>query len=339
MNVPLCRRLAWAIVLAVLWLGLARSACAAEEDVVYFSHGRLRSQTRLTGEVVDFTGKQLQIRVNGQVSSYATERVSHVEFRRQPEHHEADQLFAKRDFAEARNRYLRTQLVEGRRWVRRLLVSQVIWCYAHLQQMDSAGDTFLDLLADDPDTQYFDAIPLAWLPQAVPPLLENKARAWLDSHQPAAVLMGASHLVSTSQRAAAMDALRKLRLHADPRIAGLAAAQLWRAELATASPRELEEWREELPKIPEPLRAGAYYMLGSGLARNGQAQTAALSFLRVPVLYPRHRNLAARALLDAGRQLDKLGRRSEALRLYREIVADYPETRDAAEAKAEMAKP
>jgi tetratricopeptide (TPR) repeat protein len=312
---------------------------AAGEDTVYFSHGRVRSQTRLTGEVLDFTGKQLQIRVNGQVATYPTERVSRIEFRRLQEHTDGDRLFEKHDFAEARKSYLQAQLGEGRRWVRRLLTAQVAWCYRHLQQMDSAGEVFLGLLADDPDTQHFDCIPLAWLPQTVTLPMEAKARNWLASEQPAAKLLGASHLLPTAHRATAVDVLRTLQFHADTRIAGLARAQLWRADLGTASPKQIEEWQEQLDKVPEPLRAGAYYILGSALARTGQSKQAALVLLRVPVLYSKERTLAARALLDAARQLDKLGQRREALRLYREIAADYAETRDATEAKAELAKP
>jgi tetratricopeptide (TPR) repeat protein len=325
--------------LAAVVLLLIGNALVSAEDAVYFSHGRVRSQSRLTGEVVDYTGKQLQIRVNGQVATFPAEQVARIEFRRLPEHAEGDQLFAQRDFSEARNRYLKARQGEGRPWVQRMLMAQVAWCYRHLQQYDSAGEVFLGILASDPETPYYDCLPLAWLPQTLTPALEQKSLRWLSSEQPAAALLGASHLLAaTSHRTAALEKLRTLRFHNDARIAGLARAQLWRSELATVATRQIDDWQAELQKTPEALRAGPYYLLGQALARNGRAEEAALAFLRVPILYPRERNLAARCLLDAARQLDKTGQRGESARLYREIVSQYAETRDAAEAKSELAK-
>jgi len=168
--------------------------------------------------------------------------------------------------------------------------------------------------------------------------MEQKAQAWLASDQPVAQLLGASHLLMTRHRAAAIDKLQTLRFQRDGRIAGPAKAQLWRAELATASSAKVAEWQSELSKIPEPLRAGGYYVVGSALARHQQGEEAALTLLRVPVLYPQDRNLAARCLADAARLLEGLGKADEAARLNRELLTQYAETRDALEVKS-AAKP
>jgi tetratricopeptide (TPR) repeat protein len=306
---------------------------ARAQDIVYFSHPRTRGETRLTGEVLDYKGKQLEIRVEGQPRTVSAEQVRRIEFRKQAVHAEGDKLFAAHDFSEARNRYQKARLAEPRAWVQRLLIAQIVWCDRHLEQFEVAGDRFLSLLADDPETPYFEALPLAWVSRPLSPAGETKALSWLGSDQPAAQLLGASHLLMTRHRAQALDKLQTLRFHKDPRLAGPAKTQIWRSEMTTASSAKVAQWQEELDKIPERLRAGGYYVVGNALARQQQTEDAALALLRVPVLYPQERNLAARCLADAAQLLAGAGKADEAARLKRELTASYAETRDAEEAK------
>ncbi len=287
----------------------------------------------MIGEVLDYKGRALEIRVEGQVRTLSAEQVRRIDFRKQPVHAEADKRFAALDFAEARNAYQKARLAEPRAWVQRMLIAQLVWCDTHLGQFETAGERFLSLLADDPETPYFAALPLAWVARPPSPGLETKALAWLANEQPAAQLVGASHLLMTRHRTAALDKLQTLRLDRDPRLAGPASAQTWRSEIATASSAKVAQWREDLNKIPEPLRAGGYYVVGSALARQQQAEDAALTLLRVPVLYPQERTVAAHALADAAGLLEGLGKPDEAARLRRELTTSYAETRDAEEAK------
>jgi len=203
-----------------------------------------------------------------------------------------------------------------------------------LGQIGQAGDYFLLLLRSDPQTIYFDAIPLAWAPAEVPPELTQKAKLWLARDEaPAAVLLGASYLLTSSGATEAAEKLRALSLDDDPRIAALAGAQRWRTEIATANDHQIDRWGEQIESMPEPLRAGPYFLVGLALARTSRLESAALSLLRAPVLYPRQRELSARALLEAGRVLEKLEQPLEASRLYRELLKRHKEDPSAVEAQ------
>ena len=149
-------------------------------------------------------------------------------------------------------------------------------------------------------------------------------------------LLGASHLITTSARPAALNRLKQLALGMDGRIARLAQAQTWRAAVVTADARQLARWEAAIEAMPEPLRAGPYYVLGLGWAQRQAWEQAALALLRVPILYPQHRTVAARSLLDAGRSLEKLDRPHQAAGLYRELMKDYPNSRSATEARARL---
>ena len=139
------------------------------------------------------------------------------------------------------------------------------------------------------------------------------------------MLLGASHLLTGPSREAARKMLKRLTASADRRIALLATAQTWRADLVTASDEDIDDWKRTIERMPEPLAAGPSYVLGLARARQRQWEQAALVMMRVPILYPTERPLAARALLEAGSAMSKLGRTSEAVRLYGEVIRQYAE--------------
>jgi tetratricopeptide (TPR) repeat protein len=120
--------------------------------------------------------------------------------------------------------------------------------------------------------------------------------------------------------------LQRLSADADPRIAALAEAQLWRTSVATADAAQAQVWQAALEKMPRELRAGPSFVVGQVLRRLGRHDEAALALLRVPIHAPEHAHLAARALLDAAATLNDAGQPQEALRLAREVVKDYAST-------------
>ena len=116
----------------------------------------------------------------------------------------------------------------------------------------------------------------------------------------------------------------------------MAQAQIWRAQVTVADASQLAGWQQAIAQMPEAVRAGPYFLLGQAWARQGQSDKAALALLRVPLVYPENRALAARSLLEAGRCLADAGRRDEAAGLYREALEKYPETSAAADARTRL---
>jgi tetratricopeptide (TPR) repeat protein len=220
--------------------------------------------------------------------------------------------------------------------VRRRITAQIVWCEQACGQPVAAGEEFLILVRSDPETPYFACIPLAWLPAQPSPELEQAARGWLGRNElPAATLLGASHLMSTA-RPQALDCLKQLATSSDSRIAQLAIAQSWRAAVVTAGEDEVAGWERAIERMPEGLRAGPYYVLGSALLRQQRWERAALALMRVPILYPVDQSLAARCLLDAGSALERLGRPQQAVGLYRELTAMHAPPRDQTEARSRL---
>lgn len=297
------------------------------EDVVLVASGQEgRSPVRRTGEILDYNGQTLTLRApTGASAAIPADRVMEVHAEWSAPHRRGDELFAAANFAEALEQYREAARQEQRLWVRRRLIAQAVWCYRNLDQPDLSATAFLTLAAEDPTLLHLDAIPLAWTSEQPDAAFERRLQTWLAGENTLAALIAASWLLPTRERPSAVQKLRGLTSHSDARIALLAEAQLWRAQ-PTATADDVARWRQILDRIPVSLRAGPYYVLGQALARLGEGRQAALAFLRVPMLYPRQRALAAEALLAAGRELERLDRNDEAAQLYRELVTQYAES-------------
>ncbi len=321
-----------------LFLLLFAAPLAAQDTAMLRS--KSGGETRVTGQIVDFTGRELTIELpGGTPQRFPTEQVLRVETHRLPEHVHAEEQFARGEFATALAMYRDALDSESRRWVRREILAQAVRCYEALARPAEAGTIFLLLVEDDPSTQHFDCIPLGWVPGPADPALEQAARGWMASDRPVAVLLGASHLLSTSVRPQAAARLRELRDAPDPRIATLAEAQQWRVDGVRSTPAERARWALAVEAMPELLQAGPYFALGQAQAQAGEHEQAALSLLRVAIVYPRRRTLAARAALEAARSLEHIGQAEHAERLYEEILQEYKDQpRVVAEARSRLGK-
>ncbi len=325
--------LAIAAAAVVAWAGPGRG-----EDVVRVANpSSAQGYAEWRGRVVDYTGRELQLELSGGVKrTFPADQVVEVETPRGPQHVEADRRLAAADFEGALTLYDEARAAETRAWVRRRIVAQIVRCYRALGQWEPAGKWFLEvLLPADSHTPDFACIPLAWVPGQPTFSLERTATEWLRRDEsPAAVLLGASHLMSTALRTEALERLNRLATDADPPIAQLAQAQTWRAAAVTADARRVAAWRDTLDQMPEALRAGPYYVMGLAEAHHQRWEAAALAWLRVPILYPEDRLLSARSLLDAGRALERLDRPQQAMRLYRELLEKYPKSPAESEARS-----
>jgi tetratricopeptide (TPR) repeat protein len=328
-------RVVLAVVVAVA--GPIVSAAAQDQDTVFIA-GSTGGHVRVTGEVLDYGGNGLRIRVGGgQERQYPVERILGIETPYTRQQVDGDAAFEVGRFDQAIGFYLDALKQEPRRWVGRQLMARLVRCYDAMGQPERAGNAFAALLQDDPKTPHFDCIPLSWLPSQPSPAMEQLARAWAKSDQPAMALLGASYLLETADRENAMALLRKLAAGPDRRTAQLAAAQTWRAAMVTAQAVQLEAWNRAVEEMPESLAAGPYFVLGSAWAQSQQWEKAALALMRIPILYPQQRALAAQSLVVAAHCLEKLHRTSEAIRLYYEAIRVYPEQgRPIAEARSRV---
>jgi len=325
------RQLAGAGALIAAYLA-AQSARA--EDVVYLKPaGSDAGRATLRGNILDYTGQFITIeRATGEPRRYPAGRVLDIQTEWTEPHRAGRDALAKHDYQTAAQNLSDADRVEPRVWARRMILADLMRCHEALGQPQQAGVLFLVLAQSDPTTPAYADAPLAWF--ADDRVSRTQAEAWLGTQeQPAAVLLGASHLLTTTEGGPARQALSGLMRHDDARVAALAEAQLWRAEVVRATPADAARWARRVEQMPESVRAGPYFVLGQAYDRLGMADEAMLAYLRAPLLTETRRELAARALVAAGRVAGRAGHPGDAKTLLEEVLRDYPQTLQAAEAK------
>jgi tetratricopeptide (TPR) repeat protein len=329
----LCRLFAYSL------LGIVLVAAAAADDVVIVRAQRPNARVKKQGEIVDWIGGELRLRgALNREEVIPSSRIIEVQSDWTEAQRQAESLRAAGKVDEAIAAWRRAYREETRPWAGRRIAAELAVAYLETGRADLAGEAFLTILASDPQTDLFAAAPLAWRPVSPDSALIARAAAWLGSSDPAARLLGASWLLATSQRTAAVAALEELTRDDDRRIAAAAEIQLWRTKIVSATPAEITRWQTAAEKVPAELRGVAWYVIGDALARRKKSEEAALAYLRTALTYYRQRAMAADALVAAADQLEALGRAEQAAGLYQEVVSDYSATAAAVQAKDRLAR-
>src|SRR5690606_18579198 len=115
--------MAWVSVMSMLvsLLGLL-STPARGEETVRLRSAQNREEQRLTGEVIEYTGKELLIRRStGREEQYGASRVITIESNWHETHREAEELLAQRRAADALPLLRKALELESRVWVQRRL--------------------------------------------------------------------------------------------------------------------------------------------------------------------------------------------------------------------------
>lgn len=308
-------------------LVLLRHASANGEDTVAYLGGKENKQTiRRTGTIEDYSGAGLVlVTTQGKKETIPLEKL--VEFRTTAtdEEQSGDRLKGEGKLKDAIAAYQKAKRAEPRRWVVRRISNSLVDCLDAAGQIDQAGAEFLSLAASDPETPYFGSLPLAWRNPVPEGPAVTQANKWMaSSGQPIAALLGASWLLAGPERAKAIGALKTLSSDLDPRIAHLAAAQLWRTQIVTATLADAQKWQQQIDRMPDELRAGPLLVLGDVYARLDQSDDALLAYLQIPLVNSQRQTLAAEGLTSAAKLLEQLQRPDDAARLYREREAKYP---------------
>jgi tetratricopeptide (TPR) repeat protein len=313
---------------------------SAQDTVVSSSPADPSARIKRQGQILDYTGAELRLRTNlGRDESIPASRIIEIQTTWSPAHLAGDAARSEGKIDEAIAAYRQAKRDETRPWAVRRVMAELAGTYLEAGRIDNAGDEFMGIVASDPATQYYDVIPIAWRAAAPDAALEARASAWLGARAPLARLLGASWLLAGAQRGQAIAALEEVARDSDPRLAALAACQLWRTRLVAARPADVATWQAQLERMPSEVQAAGWYILGDLWVRQNQPEKAALAYLKVPILHRRQRAMAADALLAAGKQLEKLGQTAAAMGLYREVLRDFAHLPVAREAEAQVRGP
>ncbi len=339
------RRTMGRVLVALLMMGAApsfaqRPDVAGQGDRVTVSLPDGAGRIVVTGEVLDYTGRGLRLRAKsgGTPRDYPANQVLDVSTVQTPRHAEGMTHFHEGRLPEAKAAFEAALDDEPRAWVRREILAMLVRCALRQGDLSMAGARFQLLARSDPDTPHYRLAPLRWESTDAPADLKLAARIWKGQQGDAAKLLAASVLLlDQGDGRDAERALGDLSANVNESIRTLAAAQLWRKELSTKNidREEVDRWHRKVEEMPEGLRGGPYYVVGTAHRIRREYDRAAACLMWLPVVYADAPLLAARAGVEAGDSLARIGQRDEARAIYREVAERFkgtPFAREAADA-------
>ncbi|GEM_PF-1081345 len=303
----------------------------AEQDVVVI-RGNRGEPRRLSGTVVDCSGEGLLLRPRtGPERTIPVEQVVKVETTRQAEFLQALDAKSAGRIEEALVHLQNAIKAETRPWVQREIAAEMVRALQAAGNHRAACELFLKIVSQDPQTPHLDCMPLAWSADQQSPDVVAAARNWLQAPQPAAQLLGASYLLLGSNGSEATAELRTLSAgqSGDSRIVLLATAQLWRSQIFTAVPEDIERWEVAAERLPLSFRAGPYYVIASAWSRHRRYDRAATVLLQAGLLCENPRPLVARCWWEAAENLARSGQEEDATRadsLRQGLKRRFPES-------------
>ena len=324
MNAPQQRNSREPRFFAGLWLGLMAGLCLlgtfsaalAQDSVLIRSDHSKNGSVEIHGKILRWTRKGLELQEDGRKDTrkFASADVLGFRCSQSKDEQSAEQEFRQGRYQEALELYRHEFIQVNEAWKQNRILEKIVRCYTALGQNAQAMEFFLDLADREPEMpdEQFASAPLAWRSNLADTAAENKARQILKQNRsPVAQMLCASWLLGSKQRNEMIQTLQGLCSNKDARIASLATALLWRTELTALTPQKIDQWQTELQAIPQPLRGGAYFVLGQGLEKLERYDDAAMAYLKCALAYTDDPQLAADARRLAAAALEKAGHPEE----------------------------
>lgn len=310
---------------------------AVYADTVWLRNKATAGEYAVEGRIVDYTGEWITIeRSRGSTKRYRVARIARTEIDWPAEYRQGQELLADHKWAEAAEILSQAASRKQMSWSQRFKMTDLLRCRSALGQPRRAGELFLAIIRSDPSTPAWAYAPLPWY--ASDAVDSKTAEDWLANSQPAAQLLGAAWLLKGPRQRAASTVLRKLVENEQPQIRTLAAAQLWRLRLTSATTSEADGWAEQIRQMPANLRWGPEHFLAQVLLRQKRYDEAALTALRGPLEARMPHRDAARGLTVGARSLLASGHPGEAERLLEEVRREYGDTPQSQDAEALLAR-
>jgi hypothetical protein len=330
-------RMMFARVLRILMFlaGTAGAAARAEDRIVQRSSSG--SRIGMPCVILDYTGREVvfQLKSGGPSRRLPRREIVDVTTQYTVPHNEARELLAQghaRDAFEKLNTALEQ---ENRTWVRREILATQVKCALWNGDRITAGERFLAIYDSDPETVYFPLMPLAWDDRPPSEELSRAARRWLaQKDHPAAMLLGASHLLTDGDGSAAEKAIRDLARNENAALQRYAQIQIWRSRVLTGDmpAEELLRWERLFEEAGADLGPAPRFILGLGWRQRQDDLAAAAAWLWLPFLKCDDRWLSAEAQFRAGQAMEHAALNAQAAATYHELAKRYADTPFAAPA-------
>jgi tetratricopeptide (TPR) repeat protein len=313
-------------------------------DKVVLQGTTASSRVTLQCEVTDYTGEAIVLRTPASKEDrrFPAAQVISVKTPQMATHDRGLAHLKKGEYDQAEASLTQALTDEGRRWVRREILADLVRCSLRQNRYAAAGSQFQRLFLADRTTRHIRLIPLVWDDTPLDAETRITAAAWLDGKEAVMRLIGASLLLRDSRYGKpAQDMLRGLAQEPGQRVRLLAGWQEWRLKQRSGEVSDLELARREtlVEELEKELRPGPWYLIAKAHLIRQEYDLASAAFLRLPLLHDSDHPVTPRAMFNAARALEQIGFRRQAQRLDQEVIDRYAWSPAAKLSQQAIAKP
>ncbi|MBD3676606.1 MAG: hypothetical protein HUJ26_24100 [Planctomycetaceae bacterium] len=294
---------------------------------------------RIRCRIIDYTGEAVTVReVDANANkTYATSEVTRVETPQSRQQQDGLKLLAAGEASAAEAKLLEALTLDPREWVKREILADLVRAALFRGDYVTAATRMDRIFASDETTHHLELLPAVWTEKVLTKSQIRSAADLIGGESQIERLVAASILLfQPGFEETSKQILLEFKNTGHRRLQPLAESQLWRLELKAKdlSVFTIEQWQRHIERLPTRERGGPYYLLAQAYDFKLLRDEAALTYLRIPVLYPHDRLLSAQSLLSAAEVLRSAGRGQESITIYRELVARYQGTDAAGKADA-----
>lgn len=270
----------------VLFLASLPAAVFANDRVILQPEGT-SGTVSLTGEIMDYTGRELVIRPRelGDIKRYPASTVREIQTAYHGSHLAGREALARRDWTTCDDKLATALNQETRTWVRRDILALQVRAALEQGKWLQAAQRFLLIIESDPRTIHYDLIPLLWIGGTLNDEESALMRGWLNHRYAAAQLIAVSALLDVRD-AQVTQTLKSLLRGDDIIVQRLARFLDYRAQISDdpqALP-DLRRWENQADELAPGLRGGPYLVIGVAYSLKHEHDWAAACYLRTPLM-------------------------------------------------------
>ena len=312
---------------------------AYAEDTVIYQNTSLDRQVKSTGTIENYTRDELILKTSsGNIQTIKTDKIikliadypaSYLEAKLMMENQEFDRALTLLD-------KVLVQVPDG--WMKQEILSRQVECLNNLNRLEDAAVRYIQLIQLEPNTAFYDCVPLVWTSVELSTRIEQLAQNWIRQQKfPYVTLLGASLLLNSDKKSEAQTTLNALAKSGDADVVTLAQMQLNRLSLTPMANAALINFEKKVDALPKTLQYGPRFVLaqlwGRSSAGEIKVDKTTLNYLQCAVNTKTPVELQARSLYSAGTVLLTGGRRDEAFRIFNRLIEKYPDSQWTQQAK------
>ena len=303
------------------------------EDTVTYQNAVTGRQVKATGTIENYSRNELLLRTSsGQIKSIETDSVIEIQADYPASYLEAKLRMSNQEFDQALTLLDKALVQAPDGWMKHEILARQVECFSSLNRPDDAAVRYVQLVQLDPNSAFYDCVPLVWTSVDASARTQQLAQTWIRQQKyPYVALLGASLLLNSDKKTETQTALNALAKSADADVAALAQMQLNRLSLTPMSETSLKNLEKKVDALPKSLQYGPRFVLGQLWNRSFaegavKADKSALNYLQCATNSNAPVEMQARSFYSAGSVLLNAGARDEAFRIFRRLIEKFPDS-------------